>query len=244
MTAFSPFMTPNEKGMSAYGAGKYDNAEKDFSEAARDNPGKPQAYLNIGDALYKKGRFDQAAKEYSEAARLKPDMPQAWYNMGDALYRAGDYDKALQAYQKADSLKKEADTEHNIKVTLARIKEEKEAKNGLREKSGGGQGNQGNQKKGGKGNDKKGGSSGNAGSAAMNNQAGQSQGLSQSDIDGMLARQRAQEKSLRSYFQPGKKEDPLSRREAQIAQILRSIGAPVPNAMPQKPGAPYIEKDW
>ncbi len=246
LTAFSPFVTPNEKGMSAYSAGRYDEAKKDFSTAAKDNSGKPQAHINLGDALYKKGQFDQAAREYSEAARLKPYMPQAWYNLGDALYRTGDYDKALSAYQKAYALRKDADTEHNIKVTLARIKEEKKTENGLREKSGGGQGRQSDQKKGGKGNNKKGGSSGNAGNTAKNNQPGQGQGegLSQSDVDRMLARQSAEEKSLRNYFQPGKKEDPLSRREAQIAQILRSIGAPVPNVMPQKSGAPYIEKDW
>ncbi len=244
--AFSPFATPNEKGMSAYSAGKYDNAETDFAKAARDNPGKPQAHLNLGDALYKKGQFDQAAQEYSKAAKLGPDMPEAWYNLGDALYRTGDYDKALSAYRRADALRKDADTEHNIKVTLERIKEEKKTENALREKSGG-QGRQGNRGKTGQGNNKKNGSSGNAGNAAMNNQPGQngqSRGLSQSDINSMLARQSAEEKSLRNYFQPGKKEDPLSRREAQIEQILRSIGAPVPNVMPQKPGAPYIEKDW
>ncbi len=244
VSAFSPFATPNEKGMSAFGAGKYGDAQEDFAKAARDNPDKPQAHINLGDALYKKGRFGQAAREYSKAAKLSPNMPEAWYNLGDALYRTGDYDKALLAYRKADALRKDADAEHNIKVTLERIKEEKKTENGLRGKSGGGQSSQ---KKGGKGNDRKGGSTGNAGSAAMNNkpgQGGQSQGPSKADIDRMLARQNAEERSLRNYFQPGKKEDPLSRREAQIAQILRSIGAPVPNMMPQKPGAPYIEKDW
>ncbi len=246
LAAFSPFATPNEKGISAYGAGKYDNAEKDFAKAAKDNPGRPEAHINLGDALYKKGRFHQAAREYSKAVKLGPGMPEAWYNLGDALYRAGDYDKALSAYRKADALRKDADTEHNIKVTLERIKEEKKTENALREKSGG-QGQQGNRKKNGQGNNQRGGSSGSAGNMAQNGQpgqSGQSQGLSRSDINSMLRRQSAEEKSLRNYFQPGKKEDPLSRREAQIEQMLRSMGAPVPNVMPQKPGAPYIEKDW
>ncbi|MHB8173535.1 MAG: tetratricopeptide repeat protein [Nitrospirota bacterium] len=246
ISAFSPISTPNEKGMSAYGAGRYDDAEKDFGKAAKDNPDKPQAHLNLGDALYKKGKFDKAAQEYGEAARLKPDMPQAWYNMGDALYRMGKYNKALTAYQKADSLGKEADTEHNIQVTLERIKKDKEKKNGLQTKRGG-QGQQGNREKGGQGDNPKGGSSGKTGNTARNNQpgqGGQSQGLSEGDIDRMLAGQRAEEKSLRNSFRPGKKEDPLSQREAQIEQILRSIGAPMPAARPPKPGAPYIEKDW
>ena len=131
-------------------------------------------------------------------------------------------------------------------VGAEKIKEEKKTENALREKSGG-QGQQGNRKKNGQGNNQRGGSSGSAGNMAQNGQpgqSGQSQGLSRSDINSMLRRQSAEEKSLRNYFQPGKKEDPLSRREAQIEQMLRSMGAPVPNVMPQKPGAPYIEKDW
>ncbi len=91
----SPVATPTEKGIDAFSAGKYDDALSQFGKAAKDNPDKAEAHINLGDALYKKGEFDKAAKEYSEAARLKPNMPEAWYNMGDALYKMGAYDKAL-----------------------------------------------------------------------------------------------------------------------------------------------------
>ncbi len=101
--AFSPVATPTEKGIDAFSAGKYDDALSQFGKAAKDNPDKAEAHINLGDALYKKGEFDKAAKEYSEAARLKPNMPEAWYNMGDAFYKMGAYDKALSAFQKADS---------------------------------------------------------------------------------------------------------------------------------------------
>ncbi len=59
----------------------------------------------------------------------------------------------------------------------------------------------------------------------------------------MLSKQSEEEKRLRSYFRPGKR-DPLSEREARIEQMLRGMGAPVPSARPVKPGAPYVEKDW
>jgi hypothetical protein len=59
----------------------------------------------------------------------------------------------------------------------------------------------------------------------------------------MLARQSEQEKNLRSYFRPGKR-DPLSGRESQIEQMLRGMGVPVPRRGAAKPGAPYVEKDW
>ncbi len=68
-------------------------------------------------------------------------------------------------------------------------------------------------------------------------------GLSESDVSRMLSKQSEEEKSLRSYFRPGKT-DPLSEREARIEQMLRGMGAPAPSARAVKPGAPYVEKDW
>ncbi len=265
LLAFSPVPTPTEKGIDAFSAGKYDDALSQFGKAAKDNPDRPEAHLNLGDALYKKGEFDKAAKEYEGAARLKPNMPQAWYNMGKRFYKMGAYDKALSAFQKADSLKKEPDTKHNIEVTMEKVKKEQVKKNGggPQEKSGG-QGSQGKQgvqgKQGpGTGNQNR---PGPAGLAARNNQPGQGSqrqsgqkqagqrqsgqgksGLSESDVARMLSKQSEEEKSLRSYFRPGKN-GPLSERESQIEQMLRGMGAPVPRAGASKPGAPYVEKDW
>lgn len=275
--AFSPIATPTEKGINAFNAGKYGDALADFGKAAKDNPDKPEAHLNLGDALYRKGEFDKAAKEYSEAARLRPKMPEAWYNMGDAYYRMGAYDKALSAFQKADSLKKEPDTKHNIEVTMEKVKKEQVKRNGggPQEKNGG-QGKQGNQ--GSQGRQGKPGQPGQAGSqnqpglAARNNQPGPGQnrqgqsaqkqtgngqsgqgqpgqdgqgrgGLSESEVSRMLSKQRAEEKSLRNYFRPGK--NGSSREgENEIEQMLRGMGVPVPSARAAKPGAPYVEKDW
>ncbi len=104
--AFSPVATPTEKGIDAFSAGKYDDALSQFGKAAKDNPDKAEAHINLGDALYRKGEFDKAAKEYEGAARLKPNMPEAWYNMGDAFYKTGAYDKALSAFAEGGLLKK------------------------------------------------------------------------------------------------------------------------------------------
>ena len=242
--AFSPVATPTEKGIDAFSAGKYDDALSQFGNAAKDNPDKAEAHINLGDALYRKGEFDKAAKEYSEAARLKPNMPEAWYNMGDALYKMGAYDKALSAFQKADSLKKEADTKHNIEVTMEKVKKEQAKKNGggPQEKSGG-QGKQGSQRNQGKQESQ--GRQGKPGpGAGSQNQPGLAGGLSEGDVSRMLSKQGEEEKSLRSYFRPGKR-DPLSEREAQIEQMLRGMGgAPAPSVRAVKPGAPYVEKDW
>jgi Ca-activated chloride channel family protein len=164
--AFSPVATPTEKGIDAFSAGKYGDALSDFGKAAKDNPDKPEAHINLGDALYKNGEFDKAAKEYSEAARLQPKMHEAWYNMGDAYYRMGAYDKALSAFQKAGSLKNEADTKHNIEVTMEKVKKEQVKKDQQRGQGSGAGGQQ----------DKKGPGAGNQnqpGQATRNNQPGQ-----------------------------------------------------------------------
>jgi tetratricopeptide (TPR) repeat protein len=258
LLAFSPVATPTEKGIDAFSAGKYDDALANFGKAAKDNQDKPEAHINLGDALYKKGEFDKAAKEYSEAARLKPNMPEAWYNMGDAFYRMGAYDKALSAFQKADSLKKGADTKHNIQVTMEKVKKEQEKKNDSspREKSGQrGQGEQGQsaqkqqqnqpgRKQTGQGqNGQRQGGQGQTGQGQSGHgQSGQG-GLSEGEVSRMLSKQSEQEKSLRGYFRPGEK-DPQGEREAQIEQMLRGMGVPVPSARVAKPGAPYVEKDW
>ena len=249
--AFSPVATPTEKGIDAFSAGRYDDALSQFGKAAKDNPNKPEAHGNLGDALYRKGEFDKAAKEYSEAARLKPDMPAAWYNMGDAFYKMGAYDKALSAFQKSDSLKKEADTKHNIEVTMEKVKKEQVKKNGVgpQEKSGG-QGKQGNQGPG-AGSQSQSGKAQNGQGQGQQGQSAQGQpgrdgqgqgGAAESDVSRMLSKQSEQEKSLRGYFRPGKKG--LSEGENEIEQMLRGMGAPMPSARPVKPGAPYVEKDW
>jgi hypothetical protein len=66
--------------------------------------------------------------------------------------------------------------------------------------------------------------------------------MSNEEVQAMLDRQQREEKDLRNYFKPGKKEDPLSERERQIEQILRSAGlAP---QRPNRPDQPQVEKDW
>jgi len=241
ITAFSPISTPTEKGNQAYRTGKFDDALEAYQEAAKDNPGKAEAHYNLGGAYYKKGEYDKALAEYEKAVKLDPKMAEGYYNMGDSLYRMGEYEQALKAFQAADSLKRQdPDTVHNIEVTRLKVKEEQERKKRQAKNSKG-------PEKQGQGLDKRN-QAGGGGQGA--NQNGQDSGggkpsgpqLSNEEVQAMLNRQKEEEHQLRNYFRPGKK-DKNTDREAQIEQILRSIGAPVPGH-PAQGGSPRVEKDW
>lgn len=241
LAGFTALTTPTDKGNEAYNAGKYDDALDMYQKAADDNPDKAEAHYNLGSAYYKKGEFDKALKEYGEAVRLDPKMADAYYNAGDSLYRLGKYEEALDAFKKEEALtKKDPDTVHNIVLVLKKIKAEQKQK----QKQGGQpQGRQGQ----GRDKNSQGGQSQPSGGrdpAQQSGQAGQREGprMSNEEVQAMLDRQKKEEKSLRNYFRPGKKQMPD--RQAQIEQMLRGTGGAAPSGRQARPGAPYVEKDW
>ena len=170
--------------------------------------------------------------------KIDPKMADAYYNAGDALFRLGKYEEALKAFRKADALlKKDPDTEHNITVTLKKVKQEQE------EKKKNGKPGQGQAGKGGRDQGKTQGGQDTSGQGQSSGGPRDNQPrMSNEEVQAMLDRQSKEEKSLRSYFRPGKK--PVSDRQAQIEQILRGAGAGAPSARAVRPGAPYVEKDW
>ena len=108
-----------DKGNKSWVAGDYDEAIKNYDEAAVDSPESPYIYFNKGTALYKKGDFNAAIDEFEKAAlkSKKPEMEaKSRYNMGDCTFREAekqmdsDLKKSLELCQKSllhyqDSLK-------------------------------------------------------------------------------------------------------------------------------------------
>ncbi|MBI5696627.1 MAG: tetratricopeptide repeat protein [Nitrospirae bacterium] len=238
IAGFSPPSGPTDRANEAFAAGRYDDALGGYRKAAEDDPDKAEAYYNLGGAYYKKGEYDRALSEYGKALELDPKMADAYYNSGDALYRLGRYEDALKAYGKADGLRKDEDTKYNIIVTQKKIKKEQEEKNKQAQK-GGQQTNQSskgqNPSGGQQGQEQKQGRTGGSGG-----QGGQ-QRMSSDAVQALLDRQAREEKRLRNYFRPGKKDERT--REDEIDQMLRGFGLPGLSGRP-KPGAPYVEKDW
>lgn len=242
LLGISPPSGPTDRANEAFAAGRYDDALADYEKAVEADPDKAEPHYNLGGVYYKKGEYGRALDEYGKALAIDPEMADAYYNSGDALFRLGRYEDALKAYDRADALKKDdPETRHNIVITEKRIRKEQEEKQ-ARAKGGGqrGRGRDGEQPPG----DRSGRQSGQRPSqdAGSGGRTGGS-GMSDEQVQALLDRQAKEEKRLRNYFRPGRK-DAARSREDEIDQMLRGFGLPGLSGRQAKPGAPYVEKDW
>jgi 4-amino-4-deoxy-L-arabinose transferase-like glycosyltransferase/Flp pilus assembly protein TadD len=69
--------------------GHLKDAEEQFREALKIDPGFAEAYNNLGAVLASQGRADEAAAMFRKAAGLKPGYWEADYNRADSALRAG-----------------------------------------------------------------------------------------------------------------------------------------------------------
>lgn len=75
----------NDLGFVYMSKGKFMDAEKEFSEAVRLNPGNVKAHNNLGAALASQGNYKEAIGHFREAIRLDPNYTSARLNMKNAL---------------------------------------------------------------------------------------------------------------------------------------------------------------
>jgi len=73
--------------------GRLDEAEREYREAIRIDPGYVNAYNNLGSVLSKRGSLDEAIAQYRAALRVAPRHLVARINLGDALVRRGILDE-------------------------------------------------------------------------------------------------------------------------------------------------------
>ena len=111
-------------GLELWRAGRLEEAERSFEEAAERMPESSKVFNNWGGVLYDAGRFDEAVAKYQQALALRrPDDEDAlrsssplmpgeaasdaarpglvYTNLGQAFARRGDDEEAVQAYAKA-----------------------------------------------------------------------------------------------------------------------------------------------
>ena len=92
---------------SAYQRGDFSKAQRDYAEAAAQNPSQPVLTFDAGTAAYKAGDYPVAAKEFqssldaakSGSAERLAEQQDAFYNLGNTLYREG------QKTEKSDAAK-------------------------------------------------------------------------------------------------------------------------------------------
>ena len=84
---------------------RLDAAAARFREAARDDPGFPQAHYQLGLVLDKTGRGQEAIPELQEAARLDETYAEPHFALARLYRRAGDREKAQRALQRFQRIK-------------------------------------------------------------------------------------------------------------------------------------------
>jgi peptidoglycan/xylan/chitin deacetylase (PgdA/CDA1 family)/uncharacterized caspase-like protein len=89
----------NDKGTALFREQKYDQALKEFLEAARLGPDSALAANNVGFAYYKLGRNDESVSWFQKTLKLDPSRWIAWANLGDAYAALGKKKEARGAYE-------------------------------------------------------------------------------------------------------------------------------------------------
>ena len=60
---------------------RFDNALKEFEQAARLNPAYAEAFNNLGTVYYHKGSLDRAIEAYTKALSINPNYARARDNL-------------------------------------------------------------------------------------------------------------------------------------------------------------------
>jgi tetratricopeptide (TPR) repeat protein len=91
----------NKMGMTELMMMRYDEAERDFQRAIRQDKTYPDAYNNLGVIKYIKRSYRSAIKNYSKALQLREDSASYHSNIGTAYFARKDLNKAMEHYQRA-----------------------------------------------------------------------------------------------------------------------------------------------
>ena len=88
-------------GTALEGAGRLQEAIREYEQALRLKPDHAVAHNNLGIALFEQGRQQDAVGQFEQALRLRPDFTRAHYNMGLALEKLGRKEEAIRYYEQA-----------------------------------------------------------------------------------------------------------------------------------------------
>lgn len=97
--------TANEsiiKGNELYRQGKFEEAEKQYSEAVKKEPENSIAKFNLAATIYKMGKEGEAMKAYEEIAAKEKDIElkaKAFYNKGAILSKQKRLEESIEAYK-------------------------------------------------------------------------------------------------------------------------------------------------
>ena len=106
---------PIEKGLSALGDQKFEEAINRFSEVIKQ---VSNAFYYRSTAYFDIGQYDQSINDLDRFLQINPSYALAWVNRGAALGKLGRNEEALESYDKALELNPDSDSVLNGKAWL------------------------------------------------------------------------------------------------------------------------------
>jgi tetratricopeptide (TPR) repeat protein len=101
-------MAPNvQRGLHLYGQNRYSDAEREFRQAAGNDPNDAYVRAMLGLTLSHQERFDDAEREIREALKLDPGLPFVHYARAFVLDDRRRYSEAEEAIEEAISMEPE-----------------------------------------------------------------------------------------------------------------------------------------
>lgn len=109
-------------GLDSLWLGNYDNALGYFETAANKNPGRADAWVQVGYCKVKQGKNEEGIRAYQHALELKPRSEEIHNKLGDAYYYAGRMMEAIASYNQAASLgPNNPDVHYNLAIVYFEV---------------------------------------------------------------------------------------------------------------------------
>jgi len=102
-----------DRGLRYHRAGRLEEAQVEYRNALRLQPGHADALHMLGVLAYQAGKFDEAASLITQAEKLIPPAPGVYINLGNVFQARGQLEEAITAFRKAISLSPENAVAHN-----------------------------------------------------------------------------------------------------------------------------------
>lgn len=109
-------------GLNSLWLGNYESALGYFEIAVDKNPGRAEAWIQVGYCKVKQGKNRDAIRAFQQAIRLRPASFEAYNKLGDAYFYSGSFNEAIEAYKQAVRLNpRQAEAYYNLGMTYLEI---------------------------------------------------------------------------------------------------------------------------
>ncbi|HEV2912676.1 MAG TPA: tetratricopeptide repeat-containing serine protease family protein [Pyrinomonadaceae bacterium] len=109
-------------GLNSLWLGNYESALGYFEIAVNKNPGRAEAWIQVGYCKVKQGKNRDAIRAFQQALRLRPTSVVAYNKLGDAYFYSGSFNEAIDAYKQAARLNpRQPEAYYNLGITYLEI---------------------------------------------------------------------------------------------------------------------------